>query len=239
MLSTLKSLVLSVRTSLLFTPLLFAIGGLLLSFLTVYADKSGIGKYIVGLLPGTDGIDAEGARAVLSTIAAGMFSVTSIVISLTFIALTMMSSQLGPRLLVFFMRDRTTKFSLGIFIATIIYALVSMASVGKGGDSGSTPQLSFLIAVILAIVSLGTMIFFVNHIAHSIQADSIVARLARACDDAINSAIRDEQTDEDPPTDEEIAALDARFDDSCFKWEAEGHGLSFIRRLSSALTGSG
>ena len=222
--STLKSMILSFRISLLFTPILFAIGGLLLSFISVYADQSGFGQTLVKVLPGTGGIDEDGARAVLSTIAAGMFSVTSIVISLTFIALTMMSSQLGPRLLVFFMRDRTTKVSLGIFIATIIYALVSMASIGASGDATFAPHLSFVIAIVLAIISLGTMIYFVNHIAHSIQADAIVARLAKECDAAIDSAIRDEQSNEDPPSDSEIESFEARFDETSFKWEAQGTG---------------
>ena len=223
MLSELKSLILKFRTSLIFTPLLFAIGGLLLSFATVFADQAGFGRSLVKLLPGTGGIDEEGARTVLSTIAAGMFTVTSIVISLTFIALTMMSSQLGPRLLAFFMRDRTTKVSLGIFIATIIYALVSMASVGAKGDATFAPHLSFVIAIFLAIISLGTMIYFVDHIAQSIQADALVARLAAACDDAIDSAIRDEESGE-PPTEAEIKALDDRFDETCLKWEAQGTG---------------
>ena len=223
MLSELKSLILKFRTSLIFTPLLFAIGGLLLSFGTVYADQSGFGLALVKLLPGTGGIDEDGARTVLSTIAAGMFTVTSIVVSLTFLALTMMSSQLGPRLLVFFMRDRTTKVSLGIFIATIIYALVSMASVGAKGDATFAPHLSFVTAILLSIISLGTMIYFVDHIAQSIQADALVARLAAACDDAIDSAIRDEEVGE-PPTDAEIEALDACFDDTCLKWEANGTG---------------
>ena len=222
--SILKNLILTFRTSLLFTPLMFAIGGLLLAFGSVYADQSGFGQTLVKLLPGTGGIDEDGARSVLSTIAAGMFSVTSIVISLTFIALTMMSSQLGPRLLVFFMRDRTTKVSLGIFIATIIYALVSMASIGASGDATFAPHLSFVIAIVLAIISLGTMIYFVDHIAHSIQADAIVARLAKACDDAIDSAIRDEQAEDAPPTGAEIKSFDKRFKSDSFKWEANGSG---------------
>ncbi len=222
--SRFKNIVLSFRTSLLFTPLVFAVGGLLLSFFTVYADQAGLGQTMVKVLPGTGGIDEDGARAVLSTIASGMFTVTSIVISLTFIALTMMSSQLGPRLLVFFMRDRTTKVSLGIFIATIIYALVSMASIGASGDSTFAPHLSFVVAIVLAIASLGTMIYFVNHIAHSIQADAIVARLARECDAAIDSAIRSEKGAERAPTEAEITALDNRFEPDSLRWEAQGTG---------------
>lgn len=221
--SAIKNLYLRFRTSLIFTPLLFAIGGLMLAFATVFADQAGFGSTLVELIPGTDGIGEGGARAVLSTIASGMFSVTSIVISLTFVALTTMSSQLGPRLLVFFMRDRTTKVSIGVFIATIIFSLVSMASVGAEGDSTFAPHLSFVTAVLLAIISLGTMILFVDHIAQSIQADSVVARLARACDEAIDSAIHDGEADE-RPSDAEIAALDACFDASCFRWHAKHRG---------------
>lgn len=216
-----KAFILGIRTSLLFTPLLFAVGGLVLAFVTVYLDRTGVAEGFVALIPFA-AIDEEGARGVLSTIASGMLSVTGIVVSLTFVALTMMSSQLGPRLLLFFMRDRTTKVVLGIFVATIIYSLMSMASVGAEGDATFAPHLSFVVAIVLAVVSLGAMIYFVDHIAHSIQADALVARLARACDEAIEQGLR--EGSEDTASDDDIARFEQRLSDSDHVWRAPRSG---------------
>jgi len=220
--SKIKSFLLDIRTSLLLVPLLFALGGLLLSLATVWLDQTGIISGFVEMLPGAS-IDKEGARAVLSTVASGMFSVTSIVISLTFIALTMMSSQLGPRLLLFFMRDRTTKIVLGIFVATIIYSLVSMASIGAEGEDTVTPHLSFVVAILMAIISLCAMVYFVDHIAHAIQADSVVAQLARACDAAIEQVLQEREVENDA-TDEDIEAFENRFEGDPWRWEATRFG---------------
>lgn len=220
--SGLKTIVLRIRTSFLLVPLLFAFGGLGLSVLTVWLDRSGLVSGLVKLIPGI-GIDEEGARSVFSTIASGMLSVTGIVISLTFLALTMMSSQLGPRLLVFFMRDRTIKIVFGIFVGTIIYSLISMASVGMRGDATFAPHLTFAVSILLALVSLGAMVHFVDHIAHSMQADVVVEQLARDCDAAIGRAIRDDDTDASP-TEEEAAAFATRFGKDPHRWEATRSG---------------
>jgi uncharacterized membrane protein len=222
--SSLTGLLLRFRTSLLFTPLLFAIGGLGLSFATVYVDQLGYGRQIAKWLPGTPRIDEIGARAMFSTVASGMFSATSIVISLTFVALTMMSSQMGPRLLAFFLRDRTTKISLGIFVATIIYSLVSMASVGAEGEATFAPHVSFITAIVLACVSLCTMVFFVDHIAKSIQTDAIVARLARECHTAIDAAIERTPRNERTASRAEIADFKACFHNPCEVWRAGQSG---------------
>lgn len=231
--SSFASLVLRFRTSLLFTPLMFAVGGLVLSFVTVYVDQQGYGRKVTEWLPGSPNIDEVGARAVFSTIASGMFSATSIVISLTFVALTMMSAQMGPRLLAFFMGDRRTKVCLGIFVATIVYALVSMASVGAEGEATFAPHISFVTAIVLAFLSLGTMIYFVDHIAQSIQTDAIVARLANECGKAITIAVKEAPTNAHSPTAEEIADFEACFDETCQTWRAGADGyLTSINRTA-------
>ena len=51
----------------------------------------------------------EGARAVLSTIAASMITVAGVVFSITIVALTLASQQFGPRLLRNFLRDLGTR----------------------------------------------------------------------------------------------------------------------------------
>jgi uncharacterized membrane protein len=57
--------------------------------------------------------------------------VASLVFSMTLVTLTLASSQLGPRLITRFMRDRVNQVVLGTFIATVPYVLL-----GLHGDRG-------------------------------------------------------------------------------------------------------
>lgn len=57
----------------------------------------------------------EGARAVMSSIVSTMISVTSVVFSITIVALTLAAGHFGSRLVRSFMRDRANQITLGTF----------------------------------------------------------------------------------------------------------------------------
>ncbi|MCA9501839.1 MAG: DUF2254 domain-containing protein [Myxococcales bacterium] len=126
-------------------------------------------------LPWLTRVDVEGARAVLSTIAGSMITVTGVVFSITVVALTLTSSQFGPRLLRTFFRDRGSQVALGTFLATFCYSLLVLQAVGS---AERVPQLATAGAVGLAIASLFVLIFFVHHAASSIQASNVIAAVA-------------------------------------------------------------
>ncbi len=127
---------------------------------------------------------AEGARNVLSAIVTAMMSVTSVVFSITIVALTLASSQFGPRLLRNFMRDRGSQFTLGIFVATFVYSLLVLRTI-RGGEDAFVPQIAATVALSLAVLSTGVLIYFIHHIAEQIQADQVVS----AVDDELRKTI--------------------------------------------------
>jgi len=115
----------------------------------------------------------ESARTVLSTIVAAMMSVTSVVFSITIVVLTLASNQFGPRLLRNFMRDRGSQWTLGIFIATFVYTLLLLRTVREQMPV-FVPDIGVSLAIGLTLLSVGVLIFFIHHIATSIQAESII-----------------------------------------------------------------
>ena len=128
----------------------------------------------------------EGARAVLSTIAGSMITVAGVTFSMTIASVSYAAGQLGPRLLTNFMRDRGNQWTLGTFIATFLYALMILRTVRAGSPSGSeqdidafVPQISVLVALLLAVASVAVLIFFIHHIPESINAQNITARIGR------------------------------------------------------------
>lgn len=148
--------------------------------------------------------DLQGARTLLGTVASSMITVAGVTFSITVVALSLASSQFGPRLLSSFMRDRGNQLVLGTFIATFLFCIVAL---GRGGSaSGETvviPAVSATAAVLLAVTSLAVLIYFIHHVASSIRAEHVVDAVARDLDEAIQhllGGLEDEEDDADEET---------------------------------------
>lgn len=169
----------NLRTSLWFIPTLMTISSALLSLLTQYADEfllahsEGLPWVESIIYPG----EPAGARTVLGAIAGSMITVAGTVFSITIVALSLASSQFGPRLLRNFLSDRGNQTVLGTFIATFLYCILVMRRVySDSGQSGvDVPAVSVSVAIVLAVVSLGVLIYFIHHISQSMQAGYIVS----------------------------------------------------------------
>lgn len=121
----------------------------------------------------------DGARSLLSTIAGSMISVAGVTFSITIVALSLASSQLGPRLLKNFMRDRGNQIVLGTFVAVFTYCLLVLRVIRSGDDVAFVPHLSVTLAMLLAIASLGVLIYFFHHVSTMIQAQYVIASIGR------------------------------------------------------------
>ena len=139
---------------------------------------------------------ADSARQILTTLAAAVITVVGVVFSITIVTLTLASTQFGPRILRNFIRDRGTQVTLGTFVATFVYATLVLVSIGPGGGGREfVPHLSITVAVGLVTVSLGVLIYFIHHIAMSIQLPHVIASIAKD----LSRAIDVESRDDDPP----------------------------------------
>ena len=133
---------------------------------------------------------ADGARSLLSAIAGSTITVVSVTFSVMVVALTVSSQHFGPRLLNSFMRDNPSQLVLGTFTGTFAYCLVVLRTVqGDGGDRYSifVPHLAVTGSVVLTLLSVGMLIYYVHHIASSMQVSVITVRVA---DDFVRSIER-------------------------------------------------
>jgi uncharacterized membrane protein len=99
-----------------------------------------------------------GARDLLSTLAASAITVAGVTFSMTLLAVSHASAQIGPRLLADFMRDRGNQVTLGVFIATFLYCLIVLVTVQSAGEDQEAnvafvPHLAITIALALAFVN--------------------------------------------------------------------------------------
>jgi uncharacterized membrane protein len=124
--------------------------------------------------------NADAAREVLTATAAAVITVVGVVFSITILALTLASQQFGPRMMRNFVRDVGNQVTLGIFVATFVYsvlALVAITSVPHRPDF--VPHLSVAVAEVLLLVDIAVLIYFIHHIAKSIQLPEVIASIAR------------------------------------------------------------
>jgi uncharacterized membrane protein len=128
----------------------------------------------------------EGARAVMSTIAGSMITVAGVVFSITIVALSLASGQFGPRILRNFIRDRSNQVVLGTFTGTFIYCLLVLRTILGVDDGQFVPGAAVALGIILALLSLGVLVYFIHHVSISIQAHQIVAAVSREMHETID-----------------------------------------------------
>ncbi len=153
------------------------------------------------------GAGAAGSRAMLTAIATSMITVAGVVFSITIVALSLTASQYSPRVLRTFMSDRPTQVVLGTFVAIFAYCLIVLRTI-RGGDEGAfVPSIAVLGGIGMAFIGVGLLIYFVHHVAASIQVSSILAHIA---DDALAAIDRQFPTEVGaPPNDEDERHADA------------------------------
>ena len=122
----------------------------------------------------TFGAGPDGAREVLSAITTSMITFTGLVFSITIVVLQLTSSQFSPRVLRTFLRDRQTQLSLGVFIATFVYAVLVLRTVNGLDDDTFVPAVATTVGMLLLLVSVGVFVGYIHHIATAIQVSSIL-----------------------------------------------------------------
>jgi len=124
---------------------------------------------------------ADDARTLLIAIASTMATVIALVLGLTVVALQLASTQFSPRLLRSFLRDRINQVVLSVFVATFTYSTAGLYTVGVGAGrrTDQYPRLAVTVALVLLFLSLLMLVFFVHHLAHSIQIDEVMVRVER------------------------------------------------------------
>ena len=157
-------------------PLLFAVVAALLGLaLTAFDDRLDTSLTLPLLFAG----GPEGARALLAAIITSMISFTALVFSITIVVLQLTSSQFSPRVLRTFLRDWVNQIALGVFVATFVYALVVLRAVrGTAQTEAFVPQISVTMAFGFVLASVVVFLVYIDHIAQSIRAASIVTRIA-------------------------------------------------------------
>jgi uncharacterized membrane protein len=213
----------TLRTNLWLIPAVESVAAVLLFVVTLSVDRSGVrmpGWVISG--------SPDAAREILSSLAGALITVVGVVFSVMMVALTLASSQFGPRMLRTFIRDRGTQLTLGTFVATFFYAMLALISIG----GTFVPHLTVTTALGLTAIDLGVLIYFIHHTATSIQLPEVIASIARELSAAVD-AEADRPSARVDPNGPSPEVLRARLDRAGWVVTAADSGyLRFVRHAT-------
>jgi uncharacterized membrane protein len=155
-------------------PGAMVVGGVLLGIGLVAVDRSGaVPEWLIDS-PWLYNGGGTGARTLLGAVVSSTIGVAGTVFSITIAALSLAAGQMGPRLLRNFTHDRGNQLTLGAFLGTFSYALMVLRSVRTESEGAFVPHLSLSISILLAFVCVGTLVFFVGHMAGRINVDTVI-----------------------------------------------------------------
>ena len=146
--------------SLWFVPSILAAAAFLVAYLAVWLDEQidePIGARF-GLVS-----DPSTAASFAGTIAAATLAFVAVVFATTLVAIQLAASQYSPRTVRVFIRSRVTRFTLGLFLATFVFAMVIVVS--NRGSVASAKQFAPVLSVsLLLLLTLATVFGFVAYL---------------------------------------------------------------------------
>ncbi|GAB2470813.1 hypothetical protein GCM10011375_38540 [Hymenobacter qilianensis] len=124
------------------------------------------------------GIGADASRGMLTAIAGSMLTVATLAFAVTLSAFSQISTQYSPRVLRNFMRDEVNQVIMGYFVGVFAYCLAVLGTI-RGPDEGKfVPSTAVLAGLFLAMGGVAALVFFIHHIAESLQTGTLVRRIA-------------------------------------------------------------
>ena len=173
-----QSVTISWRTNLWLIPLLTVAAALLIFIVAQGLDRADYDGAIA-LPRWLDQGSAADARSLLSATAGAIITTLGLVLSITVLTLSIAASQFGQRLLRRYMRDRGTQVCIGIFAATFVFSLLTLLSVtSRVNEKEFVPWLSIWISTTWALTCIAVLIYYINHVALSIQVNNVLADLS-------------------------------------------------------------
>jgi uncharacterized membrane protein len=158
-------------------PGLISLGGLLLALVTLWADRqiqlTYADRQFAWLI-----ITNEGARQILSTVAASAMAALSLVYSTVLVVFTLAAGTIAPRLLQRFSADRTSQAAVGLLGASFLFCLMVMHAV----EGERIPEISMTTAMVLAVLSVLMLLLFVNKAARRVTIDEEIAAIGQQLD---------------------------------------------------------
>ncbi len=156
---------------------------------------------------------ASAARAILLGITGTIVTVIALVLGLSVVALQLSSTEFSPRLLRNFLRDRPNQVALSVYLASFAYCATLLFTVGVGPSPEDFPRLAVSGSIASLFASMGMVLYFADHLQHSLQVEAIMRRVEHEARAVIRHAPRDVELDppQPPPWAKPVPAMSSGY----------------------------
>ena len=160
--------------SIWYYPAVYGLISLLGAFLIILIDTRYLSEFHK-VLPEILLTNTDLARDIHGIIASAFITITTFTFSITMVVLTMYMSQLSPRVVENFLKNKSTMQSFGIFVGGFIYSIVSLLFTRNTTEGYLVVSAS--IGVVYIAVGLVYFLLFINSVATFIQTTNVIDRL--------------------------------------------------------------
>lgn len=179
----------NLRSSLWFVPGLILLASISLALGLIEVDTRIKREWLLDF-PALFGLGADGSRGMLTAIGSSMLTVAALTFSLTLAAIAQASSQFTPRILRAFMSDRLNQFVLGYFVSVFAYCLIVLRTIRSGdGEEKFIPSIAVVFGLLFALGGIVVLIYFIHHIADSLQVTTIIKNITQETFDSIERVL--------------------------------------------------
>ncbi len=216
----------TLRSSLWFVPALIVLGAIVLAYAMLALDHMLPSNWWQGMkwLDRILDVRIAGATAMLQVVGGSIVTITGVVFSITIAAMALASGQYTSRVLRNFIRDRANQAVLGSFLGIFVYCILILRSLSGTSENSHAPAFAMLMTLVLSFVGIALLIFFIHHITLGLQAQRVVADIAR---EALPSIDRHFPSRLEPPQETGVA----------LSRPADGSRKSIRSRSSGYVTG--
>jgi uncharacterized membrane protein len=186
------------RTRLWLVPLICVLTGIGLAVGLLSIDRASgfelVGRDVTG--------SAASVQTILTVASTALVTLTSVVLSLTLVAVQLAMGQFSPRIVRAILHDRRSQFAIGLFIGTFAYSMTVLREVnGKSSGGGLVPGLAVVVDYALILSAIVTLVLYVNHTAQSIRVGGLIGLVG---DEARNEVERLYPLREEPENDPSV-----------------------------------
>jgi len=164
------------RHSLSLVPTLYVFGSIVVVQALLWVDRRLTDQSLPIILETT----VDSARSVFGSIAGGLITSITLLLSMLLVAVQLASSQFSPRTLRNWLGNRTVQHAVGFVLGTTVFCLLALRSTRSFGEDEDpvVPHVTVLVAVALGVLSLLAVVHTVDKITHSLRVGTIADRVA-------------------------------------------------------------
>src|SRR3954452_20638271 len=158
-----------VRSSMWLLPIGCLIAGAVLAVGTLAVDRA----TGYGLVPHSVTGTPSDAQTILSSFAGALVSLTTLVLTVTLVAVQLAMGQFSPRIVGALLADRWSQLAIGLFGASFLVAVLTLREI-RGSDTGTVPGLSMLLSYLLMLTSIVVLVLFVHHAGQGLRVAGLI-----------------------------------------------------------------